>query len=111
MTEREAPGREVAGGTAEVVREYRDAGGSLGAAELEAPDGAQFTVSQPRGNVSGADPRVWARPEAYGLERFSARGTAAVMPARTALTMRSGTPALTRPHRAPRGRPGSDRGQ
>jgi len=71
---RDMPGHEVPGGPAEVVREYRDAGGSLRAAELEAPDGARFTVSQPRGNVSGADPQVWARPEAYGLERFFCPG-------------------------------------
>src|SRR6266542_5993398 len=41
-----AEGREPeAGGTAEVVREYRDVGGSLSAAALEAPDGARLTVS------------------------------------------------------------------
>jgi len=69
-----APGREAAAEPAEVVREYRRADGSLSAAELEAPDGARFTVSPPRGSVSWADPQVWARPEAYGLEQFFCPG-------------------------------------
>ena len=67
-------GHATAAGTAEVVTEYRDAAGSLSAAELEAPDGARFTVRRPQGSVSGADPQVWARPEAYGLERFFCPG-------------------------------------
>jgi len=74
VTGRDAPGREAAGGTAEVVREYRETAGTWSAAALQAPDGARFTVSLPQGNVSGADPQVWARPEAYGLEQFFCRG-------------------------------------
>jgi hypothetical protein len=71
---RDMPSSEVPAGPAEVAREYRDAAGSLSAAELEAPDGARFTVRRPQGSVSGADPQVWARPEAYGLERFFCPG-------------------------------------
>ncbi len=65
MTGRDAPGREAAGGTAEVVREYRETAGA---------GRARFTVSLPQGNVSGADPQVWAQPEAYGLERVFCPG-------------------------------------
>lgn len=61
-------------GSAEVVTEYRDAAGAVTAVELAAPDGARFTASLPQGSVSGADPQVWARPEAYGLERFFCPG-------------------------------------
>jgi hypothetical protein len=64
----------MAAGMAEVVTEYRDAAGAMSAVELAAPDGARFTASLPRGAVSGADPQVWARPEAYGLARFLCPG-------------------------------------
>jgi hypothetical protein len=89
------PGDGGARGCTEVVREYRDAGGSLTAAELEAPDGARFTVSLPRR-------RLRRRPAGVGASGSLRPGTvflpgarAAVMSARTALTMRSGTPGVS----------------
>jgi hypothetical protein len=53
---------------------YRNSAGQVRAVTMQADDGAAFTVSLPRQAVSGADPEVWADPEAYGLERYYCPG-------------------------------------
>lgn len=58
----------------EVVKTYRSGSGAVDAVTLRAADGAEFTVRLSRRQVSGADERVWAHPERYGIDRWYCPG-------------------------------------
>lgn len=56
-----------------VTRVWRTGGGPY-AVDMVAVDGHRFTVHLARGNISWAEPEVWAYPERYGITRYYCPG-------------------------------------